>query len=100
MSNKLLDMIKEEAADYVDVRFTDPRGKLQHVTLCADQVDEDFIEDAMKESGKSPSPRYTEKDMNQKMNLSTSECMLKIRNLRDDYQNLTRKVIELREDGS
>ena len=54
----------------------------------------------MKESGKSPSPRYTEKDMNQKMNLSTSECMLKIRNLRDDYQNLTRKVIELREDGS
>ena len=43
MSNLLLDMIKDEAADYVDVRFTDPRGKLQHVTLCADQVDEDLI---------------------------------------------------------
>lgn len=34
------------------------------------------------------------------MKLSASECQLQIRNLRDDYQNLTRKVIELREDGS
>ena len=47
MSNTLLDMIKDEAADYVDVRFTDPRGKLQHVTLCSDQVDEDFIAEGL-----------------------------------------------------
>ena len=53
MSNTLLDMIKDEAADYVDVRFTDPRGKLQHVTLCSDQVDEDFIAEGFMFDGSS-----------------------------------------------
>jgi len=46
-------MIKDEAADYVDVRFTDPRGKLQHVTLCADQVDEDLIAEGFMFDGSS-----------------------------------------------
>ena len=33
MSNKdLLKQIKDEDIDYVDIRFTDTRGKLQHVT--------------------------------------------------------------------
>ena len=41
----LLKMIADEGAEYVDVRFTDPRGKLQHVTVVADLVDEDFIEE-------------------------------------------------------
>ena len=41
----LLNMIKEEGAEYVDIRFTDPRGKLQHVTVMSDLVDEDFIEE-------------------------------------------------------
>ncbi len=45
MSKDLLSMIAEEGVEYVDIRFTDPRGKLQHVTVCADQVDEDFIAD-------------------------------------------------------
>ena len=53
MSDLLLDMIKDEAADYVDVRFTDPRGKLQHVTLCADQVDEDLIAEGFMFDGSS-----------------------------------------------
>ena len=53
MSNTLLDMIKDEAANYVDVRFTDPRGKLQHVTLCSDQVDEDFIAEGFMFDGSS-----------------------------------------------
>ena len=53
MSNLLLEMIKDEAADYVDVRFTDPRGKLQHVTLCADQVDEDLIAEGFMFDGSS-----------------------------------------------
>ncbi len=53
MSNTLLDMIKSEAAEYVDVRFTDPRGKLQHVTLCADQVDEDFLAEGFMFDGSS-----------------------------------------------
>ena len=45
--DKLLKMIKDEEADYVDIRFTDPRGKLQHVTIVADLVDEDFIEEGL-----------------------------------------------------
>jgi glutamine synthetase len=51
--NKLLNLIKEEAADYVDIRFTDPRGKLQHVTVVADLVDEDFIEEGFMFDGSS-----------------------------------------------
>ena len=54
MSNdKLLSLIKEEDADYVDIRFTDPRGKLQHVTVVADLVDEDFIEEGFMFDGSS-----------------------------------------------
>jgi glutamine synthetase len=53
MSNTLLKMIEDEKADYVDIRFTDPRGKLQHVTLCADQVDADFIEEGFMFDGSS-----------------------------------------------
>ena len=39
-----LKLIKDEEVEYVDIRFTDPKGKLQHVTLVADLVDEDFFE--------------------------------------------------------
>ena len=53
MSNKVLDLIKEEEADYVDIRFTDPRGKLQHVTVMADQVDADFLEEGFMFDGSS-----------------------------------------------
>ncbi|WP_050602104.1 type I glutamate--ammonia ligase [Ruegeria sp. 6PALISEP08] len=49
----VLQLIKEEGAEYVDVRFTDPRGKLQHVTLMADQVDEDFLEEGFMFDGSS-----------------------------------------------
>lgn len=31
---------------YVDVRFTDVRGKMQHVTFDIDLVDDDFLNDA------------------------------------------------------
>ena len=42
MSNKdVLKLIKDEDVAYVDIRFTDPRGKMQHVTVVADLVDED-----------------------------------------------------------
>ena len=40
----LIKMIKDEDVAYVDIRFTDPRGKLQHVTVMENQVDEDFLE--------------------------------------------------------
>ncbi|ADO43348.1 type I glutamate--ammonia ligase [Ketogulonicigenium vulgare] len=50
---KLLELIKEEDAAYVDIRFTDPKGKLQHVTVVADLVDEDFIEEGFMFDGSS-----------------------------------------------
>ncbi|MEM9872889.1 MAG: glutamine synthetase beta-grasp domain-containing protein, partial [Pseudomonadota bacterium] len=53
MANPVLDLIKEEDAAYVDIRFTDPRGKLQHVTVMADQVDEDFLEEGFMFDGSS-----------------------------------------------
>ncbi|NND19094.1 MAG: type I glutamate--ammonia ligase [Silicimonas sp.] len=54
MSNKdVLKTIKDEDVEYVDIRFTDPRGKLQHVTLLSDQVDEDFLDEGFMFDGSS-----------------------------------------------
>jgi len=54
MSNaKFLKLIKDEGAEYVDIRFTDPRGKLQHVTVVADLVDEDFLDEGFMFDGSS-----------------------------------------------
>ncbi|MBI4005393.1 MAG: glutamine synthetase beta-grasp domain-containing protein, partial [Gammaproteobacteria bacterium] len=41
---KVNKLIKEHEAQYVDLRFTDTRGKEQHVTIPAYAVDEDFFE--------------------------------------------------------
>jgi len=46
-------MIADEDIAYVDIRFTDPRGKLQHVTVMSDQVDEDFLEEGFMFDGSS-----------------------------------------------
>ncbi|MDP5332961.1 MAG: glutamine synthetase beta-grasp domain-containing protein, partial [Paracoccaceae bacterium] len=48
-----LKLIKDEEVEYVDIRFTDPRGKLQHVTLVADLVDEDFFSEGFMFDGSS-----------------------------------------------
>ena len=54
MDNKaLVKMIKDDDIDYVDIRFTDPRGKLQHVTVVSDLVDEDFLEEGFMFDGSS-----------------------------------------------
>jgi len=54
MSNEtVLNLIRDEDIDYVDIRFTDPRGKLQHVTVVADLVDEDFLEEGFMFDGSS-----------------------------------------------
>ncbi|SDD30009.1 glutamine synthetase [Paracoccus isoporae] len=53
---KVADVIKlmqDEEVEYVDVRFTDPKGKLQHVTLIKDEIDEDFFEDGFMFDGSS-----------------------------------------------
>jgi glutamine synthetase len=46
-------LIKEKGVTYVDVRFTDVRGKLQHVTFDLDLVDDDFLNDGTMFDGSS-----------------------------------------------
>ena len=50
---KVLKLMKDEEVAYVDIRFTDPRGKLQHVTVDCDLVDEDFLEEGFMFDGSS-----------------------------------------------
>jgi len=45
--------IKEEEIEWVDVRFTDPKGKWQHLSMCAGVVDEDMLEEGMMFDGSS-----------------------------------------------
>ncbi|MDE9450686.1 type I glutamate--ammonia ligase [Aliiroseovarius sp. Z3] len=49
----VLSTIKDEDIAYVDIRFTDVRGKLQHVTVDRDLVDEDFLEEGFMFDGSS-----------------------------------------------
>jgi glutamine synthetase len=49
----VLKLMKDEDVQYVDIRFTDPRGKLQHVTLVADLVDDDFFDEGFMFDGSS-----------------------------------------------
>ncbi len=49
----LLKQIKDEGVEYIDIRFTDPRGKMQHVTAIVDIVDEDWFEEGYMFDGSS-----------------------------------------------
>jgi len=53
MSNKVLKLIKENEAEWVDFRFTDTRGKEQHVSFPAHTVDEGTFEDGKMFDGSS-----------------------------------------------
>ncbi len=52
-AKSVLKMMKDEEVEYVDLRFTDPRGKLQHVTVINDIVDEDFLTEGFMFDGSS-----------------------------------------------
>ena len=52
-TESVLKLIADENVEYVDIRFTDPRGKLQHVTVMSDQVDSDFIDEGFMFDGSS-----------------------------------------------
>ena len=41
----VLKLIKEKEVKFVDLRFTDTKGKEQHVTVPTRMVDETFFED-------------------------------------------------------
>ncbi len=52
-ASQILDQIKEENIKFIDLRFTDPRGKLQHLTIDGAIVDEDTFEDGVMFDGSS-----------------------------------------------
>ena len=43
MSSNLLNMIEEKEVKFIDLRFTDTRGKEQHVSMPASTIDDDFF---------------------------------------------------------
>ncbi len=49
----IFEMIKENDVSFVDLRFTDTKGKEQHVTLPVHCIDEDFMEDGKMFDGSS-----------------------------------------------
>ena len=49
----ILKMIKDNEISYVDLRFTDPKGKMQHVTQHVDTIDEDSLTEGFMFDGSS-----------------------------------------------
>jgi glutamine synthetase len=56
MANKpadVLKLMKDKEIEWVDLRFTDPKGKWQHLTMCAGVVGEDELTDGFMFDGSS-----------------------------------------------
>jgi glutamine synthetase len=51
--SKVLNLIKENGVEYVDLRFTDPKGKWQHTAQHVSTVDEDTLKDGFMFDGSS-----------------------------------------------
>jgi glutamine synthetase len=49
----IIKRIKDEEIEWVDLRFTDPRGKWQHLTMCARVIGEDELADGLMFDGSS-----------------------------------------------
>jgi len=49
----VLKKLKDDEINYVDLRFTDPRGKWQHLTMCASFINEDSFKDGIMFDGSS-----------------------------------------------
>ncbi|AAV89117.1 type I glutamine synthetase [Zymomonas mobilis subsp. mobilis ZM4 = ATCC 31821] len=52
-ASDLLKLIKEKEIDWVDLRFTDPKGKWQHLTMASTVVGEDDLNDGFMFDGSS-----------------------------------------------
>ena len=52
-ANTILKLIKDKEVKFVDLRFTDPRGKWQHVTFDLSLVDEEFLNEGTMFDGSS-----------------------------------------------
>jgi len=46
-AGKVIKLMKEKEVEYVDLRFTDPRGKLQHLTMDGKMVDEKMLNEGV-----------------------------------------------------
>ena len=46
-ASQVLKLMKDKEVEYVDLRFTDPRGKLQHLTMDATIVDDEMLNDGV-----------------------------------------------------
>ena len=70
----VLEMIKDNDVKYVDFRFTDPRGKWQHVAQHVDTVDEEMLEEGIMFDGSSIAgwKAINESDMNLKPDLASA----------------------------
>jgi glutamine synthetase len=53
MSDEIMKLMQEKDVEFVDLRFTDTRGKLQHVTFDKSMIDEDFFTDGQMFDGSS-----------------------------------------------
>ena len=73
-AKNILKFIKDKQVEYVDFRFTDPRGKLQHVTQDLLTVNEDMLNDGIFFDGSSIAgwKAINESDMILKPDLSNS----------------------------
>ncbi len=52
-ASDVLKFMKDNEIRFVDLRFTDPRGKMQHLTMDADMVDDDLFADGIMFDGSS-----------------------------------------------
>ena len=50
---KILKSIEEQEIEWVDLRFTDPKGKWQHLSMVASAIDEDMLTDGFMFDGSS-----------------------------------------------
>jgi glutamine synthetase len=53
MASNVLKMIKDQEVRFIDLRFTDTRGKEQHVSMPTHQIDDDFFKDGKMFDGSS-----------------------------------------------
>ena len=52
-ASAILKRIKDEEIEWVDLRFTDPKGKWQHLSMVAAAIDEDQLTDGFMFDGSS-----------------------------------------------
>jgi len=52
-ASEVMKRIKDEEIEWVDLRFTDPKGKWHHLSMVASALDEDQLEEGLMFDGSS-----------------------------------------------